>query len=78
MLGNDWIAELILRGAWVAPVLRPFYTGFRASGLGTYDDDRGYLLDVRRSGTLGYNMKSGQKVESLNANGGAVAAVFHW
>jgi hypothetical protein len=30
----------------------------RANALGTYDEDEGYLLDSRRSGTLGYNMKT--------------------
>lgn len=53
-----WIAETILRGAWLNPALRPFYLGLRADALGTYDDGKGYLLDVRRSSTLGYNMES--------------------
>jgi hypothetical protein len=53
-----WIAELLLRGAWLAPALRPFYAGVRASALGTYDDGKGYLLDSRRASTLGYNMDS--------------------
>jgi hypothetical protein len=53
-----WIAELLLRGAWLAPSLRPFYAGVRGSALGTYDSDKGYLLDYRRASTLGYNMKS--------------------
>jgi hypothetical protein len=53
-----WIAELLLRGAWLAPALRPFYAGVRASALGTYDDGKGYLLDFRRASTLGYNMES--------------------
>ena len=52
------MAELLLRGAWIAPALRPFYAGVRANALGTYDHDRGYILDMRRSGTLGYNMES--------------------
>jgi hypothetical protein len=53
-----WIAELLLRGAWIAPALRPFYAGVRANALGTYDDERGYVLDMRRNATLGYNMES--------------------
>ena len=51
-----WIAELIVQGAWLGESFRPFYTGFRAQSLGTTDSDDGYLLDVRRSGSLGYNM----------------------
>ncbi len=51
-----WIAELILRGAWLGEPFRPFYGGFRAQALGTTDSDDGYLLDIRSSGTLGYNM----------------------
>ena len=55
---HTWIAEMIVRGAWVSDTLRPFYLGLRGSGYGTYDNDRGYLLDVRRAGTLGYNMET--------------------
>lgn len=55
-----WIAEAVLEGAAAAPVLAPFYLGLRADGLGTYDSDRGYLLDFRLSGTVGYNAKSYQ------------------
>jgi hypothetical protein len=51
-----WIAELLLRGAWLGETFRPFYTGFRAQSLATSDAEDGYLLDSRRSGTLGYNM----------------------
>ena len=53
-----WIGELILRGAWLGEGLRPFYAGVRATGLGTYDSEEGYLLDVRRSSQLGWNMES--------------------
>jgi 3',5'-cyclic AMP phosphodiesterase CpdA len=53
-----WIAELILRGAWLGEGLRPFYAGVRATGLGTYDSEEGYLLDVRRADTLGWNMET--------------------
>ena len=55
---NYWIAELLLRGAWIAPALRPFYAGVRANALGTYDHERGYILDMRRNAELGYNMES--------------------
>jgi hypothetical protein len=53
-----WIAELQLEGRLAHPVLEPFYLGLRVQGLGTYDHDRGYLLDSRYAGTLGYNMES--------------------
>jgi len=53
-----WIAEVVLEGAAAAPVLTPFYLGLRANGLGTYDSNEGYLLDVRQSANLGYNAKS--------------------
>ena len=53
-----WIAETLLRGAWISETLRPFYLGLRADALGTYDEDAGYLLDSRESSTLGYNMES--------------------
>jgi hypothetical protein len=53
-----WIAEMVLEGAAAAPLLAPFYLGLRADGLGTYDSNEGYLLDVRQSGSLGYNAKS--------------------
>lgn len=53
-----WIAELVLDGNLVSPKLRRFYLGLRGNGFGTYDADRGYLLDSRYASTLGYNMKS--------------------
>jgi len=53
-----WIAEVLLEGAAATPALAPLYLGLRANGLGTYDSDEGYMLDVRQSGTLGYNMKA--------------------
>ncbi|MDP3940295.1 MAG: hypothetical protein Q8R92_19440 [Deltaproteobacteria bacterium] len=53
-----WIAELILQGRLASPALTPLYLGVRANGYGTYDDNEGYLLDLNRAGTLGYNMKS--------------------
>jgi hypothetical protein len=53
-----WIAEAILRGTWISEVLRPFYAGARVQALGTYERDKGYLLDVRRGNTIGWNMES--------------------
>jgi hypothetical protein len=53
-----WIAEVVLEGAAAAPVLRPFYLGLRADGLGTYDSNHGYLLDMRQAEMLGWNSKS--------------------
>lgn len=53
-----WISELLLGGALLHPELRNIYLGLRANGLGSYDDNRGYLLDVRQSGTIGYNASS--------------------
>lgn len=54
---QEWIAELVVQGALVSPLLQPFYLGVRSSGIGTFDDDEGYLLDYRVSDTFGYNMK---------------------
>jgi len=53
-----WIAELVLEGRRFSEALEPFYLGLRATGLGSYDSERGYLLDVRYDDTLGYNMES--------------------
>lgn len=53
-----WIAEAVVEGAWASPLLRPFYFGLRASGLGTYERDEGYLLDRAQSGTLGWNARA--------------------
>jgi len=52
------IAELVLRGSLVSPVLAPGYVGFRADTLGTFDSDRGFLLDYRYEDTLGFDMDS--------------------
>jgi hypothetical protein len=57
-----WIAELLFEGGAVAPELAPFYLGLRSSGLGTFDRDQGYLLDVRYGSQLGYNMSELQAV----------------
>jgi hypothetical protein len=53
-----WIAELILKGAWLTEDLRPFYLGLRANALDTFDDGDGYALDARLRSTLGYNIES--------------------
>ena len=41
-----------------ARVFAPGYVGVRADTLGTFDDDRGFLLDFRYAETLGFNMES--------------------
>jgi hypothetical protein len=50
-----WLAELMVQLNLISPRLAPAYVAFRASGLGTYNDNEGYLLDVR-DGAIGYNM----------------------
>lgn len=50
-----WLAELTVPMKLVSPSLAPAYLGLRASGLGTYSDDEGYLLDFRNA-AVGYNM----------------------
>jgi hypothetical protein len=55
---HQWVAELVLEGALASASLRPFYLGLRANGLGTYDHDEGYLLDVRQAWSIGYNARS--------------------
>jgi hypothetical protein len=55
---HGWIAELVLEGRLASPVLEPFYVALRANGLGTYDDGRGYLLDIRYGWTFGYDMRA--------------------
>ena len=55
---HGWIAELVLEGRLATPELRAFYLALRGSGLGTYDRDEGYLLDIRTGWTLGYNLRS--------------------
>jgi hypothetical protein len=52
------IAELVLHGSLIGPLFAPGYVGVRADTLGTFDNDRGYLLDWRYGETLGYNMES--------------------
>jgi hypothetical protein len=63
-----WIAELILEGSLLSESLASTYAGLRANGLGTYDRNRGYVLDARYRQELGYNMRS------LDA----YSAVFGW
>jgi hypothetical protein len=50
-----WLAELMVQLDLISPRLAPAYVAVRASGLGTYSDDEGYLLDFRNS-AVGYNM----------------------
>jgi hypothetical protein len=52
------IAELVLRGSLLAPLLAPGYVGVRADTLGTFDGEQGFLLDWRQGERLGYNMQS--------------------
>jgi hypothetical protein len=50
-----WLAELMVQAKLISPRLAPAYVALRASGLGTYSDNEGYLLDFRNS-AIGYNM----------------------
>ena len=50
-----WLAELMVQMRLISPRLAPAYVAFRASGLGTYSNEEGYLLDFR-NGAVGYNM----------------------
>jgi hypothetical protein len=50
-----WLAELVVQLRTISPALDPIYLALRANGLGTYDDDEGYLLDFRYR-DVGYNM----------------------
>jgi hypothetical protein len=50
-----WLAEALVQLKLISPSLAPAYFAFRASGLGTYSDDEGYLFDFR-NGAVGYNM----------------------
>ena len=52
------VAELVLRGALLSPFLAPGYVGLRADTLGTFDAERGFLLDWRYADKLGFNMES--------------------
>lgn len=55
---HQWIAEVVLYGGLVSSRLETIYVGARASGLGTYDDDRGYSYDYRTLDQVGYNARS--------------------
>jgi hypothetical protein len=52
------IAEAVLRGSVLGPRFAPGYVGLRADTLGTFDGNRGFLLDWRYGETLGHNMES--------------------
>jgi hypothetical protein len=52
-----WLAEAVVQLRMISPLLDPVYLALRANGLGTYDNDQGYLLDFRY-GDVGYNMRS--------------------
>ncbi len=52
-----WLAELVLQLRTISPALDPMYLAVRANGLGTYDNDEGYLLDFRYR-NVGYNMRA--------------------
>jgi hypothetical protein len=54
------IAEAVLRGSVLGPLFAPGYVGVRADALGTFDGDRGFLLDWRYGEGLGFNMESFQ------------------
>lgn len=58
---HSWIAELVLYGSLLTPMLDGLYLGGRASGIGTYDSDQGYSLDFRTLAQYGYNMRSLQE-----------------
>jgi hypothetical protein len=55
---HGWLAELVLEGRLASPELRAFYLALRANGVGTYDAGEGYLLDIRTTYPLGYNLRS--------------------
>jgi hypothetical protein len=55
---HAWLAELVLEGRLATPELRTFYAALRANGLGSYDSSRGYLLDTRLAGSIGYNLEA--------------------
>ncbi|HTO69617.1 MAG TPA: hypothetical protein VMR31_07120 [Myxococcota bacterium] len=52
-----WLAELVVQLRMISPQLAPLYVAARASGLGTYNANEGYLLDLRYS-NVGYNMSA--------------------
>ena len=52
-----WLGELTYQLRGISPVLAPLYLALRANGLGTYDKNKGYVLDFRYRNSLGFNMK---------------------
>ncbi|HTO55401.1 MAG TPA: hypothetical protein VMR50_18605 [Myxococcota bacterium] len=52
-----WLAELMVQMRLISPQLAPAYVAVRASGLGTYSHNEGYLLDFRNY-DVGYNMSA--------------------
>jgi len=52
------IAEAVVSGSLLSPVLAPGYFGVRADTLGTFDSNRGYLLDAHYGDSLGYDMEA--------------------
>lgn len=50
------LGEIVLSGQLITPGLAPLFVGLRVDTVGTFDDGRGYLLDVRYSGDYGYDM----------------------
>jgi len=75
---HGWIAELVLEGRLASPELAPFYVAVRANGLGTYDDDRGYLLDVRYGNDFPEQVKSVLRTALVTGDASAdrVGALF--
>lgn len=53
-----WIGEAVLGGQLVSAALHPLFAGVRVDGVGTFDQNRGYLLDVRYTGQFDFNMES--------------------
>jgi hypothetical protein len=53
-----WLGELTYQLRGLSPALAPLYVAVRANGLGTYDEDEGYFLDIRYRDTLGFNMRA--------------------
>ena len=54
-----WLAELVFELRGISPRLGESYLALKGSGLGTYSNQKGYLLDFRY-GDVGYNMTSFQ------------------
>jgi hypothetical protein len=52
-----WLAQVTFGGELISQALHPLYVGLRADGVGTCDNERGYLFDRRYDDSLGYNME---------------------